>query len=180
MSYRKCEELLQIFEIKLNKENPKDNPLYFATNFLLVALNLYEVWNLISREYPLLNAAVNNLTTHIIHVAWNFIEEMKEDKIRVILYEKDFDNRDSLEIISNHNICDLLNNKNMEKVAIDVWESEYDIKGNLIECSSAFTILKANTFTTSRDYVKEYLFFSFKHRNLSKVAHHIFQFQIWK
>ena len=144
MSYRKWEELLSIFEIKINKENPKDNPCYFATNFMLVILNLYEIWILIDKEYPLLSAIVNNLNSYIIQIWSQFIKEIKEDKIREIIFEKDFGRRDCLDIISEYDISDLLNNKNMEKIALEIWESQYDIKGTIFECSSSFSILKSN------------------------------------
>ena len=179
MSYRKWEELLSMFEIKVAKENPKDNPLYFATNFVLVVLNLYETCILIEKEYPLLNSTVNSLTTYIIGIWALFIKDMKEEKIRSIIYEKDFGRRDWLDIISEYDISDLLNNKNMEKIALELWESQYDIKGTIFECSSSFSILKSNMFSKPRDFVDEYMFYNLKQRNLSKYAHHMCQFQVW-
>ena len=179
MSDRKWEELLSMFEIKVAKENPKDNPLYFATNFVLVVLNLYEICILIEKEYPLLNSTVNSLTTYIIDIWASFIKDMKEEKIRSIIYEKDLERRDWLDIISNYDISELLNNKNMEKIALELWESQYDIKGTIFECSSSFSILKSNIFSKPRDFVDEYMFYNLKQRNLSKYAHHMCQFQVW-
>lgn len=179
MSYIKCEQLLNIFDAKVSKASPKDNPLYYAANVLLVILNLYEACVLIEREYPLLSASVTAITSYVIKVGAVFVSELKEDRIRPIVHEHDFDRRDAFDIISAYNIADLLDNKNMEKVALELWESQYDIKGSLFECSSAFSIIKLDMFAKARDYVDEYMFYNFKQRNMDKFAHHMFQFKVW-
>ena len=180
MSYLKCEELLGIFEAKVHKSRSQDNPLYFATNTLLVILNLYEACMLIENEYSLLSATVTSITSYIIKVGSVFVAELKEDRIRPIVYEPDFERRDALDIISKYSIAELLESNNMQKVSLELWESQYDVKGNVFECSSAFSIVKLDMFAKARDYVDEYMFYNFKQRNLSKLAHHMFQFKVWK
>lgn len=63
---------------------------------------------------------------------------------------------------------------------MELWNSEYDVKGGVLECSSALTIVSTNTFNKPIDLVEQYVFYNFKHRKLSGYSHHLFQFQVWK
>jgi hypothetical protein len=35
--------------------------------------------------------------------------------------------------MSQFNITNVMNNKNMEKIALELWSSEFDVKGNVME-----------------------------------------------
>ena len=45
----------------------------------------------------------------------------------------------------------MMNNKNMEKIALELWESSYDVKSNFMECSSAYRML----FYVEHDKMKD-------------------------
>jgi hypothetical protein len=153
--------------------------LYFAPNVLLLILNIYEICILLEKAYPFLSGYTESINSRLTKIASNFISKMtSEEKLRGIIFEKDFENRDSLELISHYNISEIMDNKNMEKVALELWESEYDVKGNFMECSSALSIIQYNSFNKPRDIVDDYLFYKFSNRQ--KYAHHLFQFQVWK
>ncbi|CAI2366954.1 unnamed protein product [Moneuplotes crassus] len=179
LSYRRAEDFLYTIAGKIDRTDPKDNPLYFTPNLLLLIINIYEVCILITREYPFLSAQTDGIIENLTRIGSNFIREISdEERLRALVFERDFENRDSLELLSRYNITDILNNKNMEKIALELWSSEYDVKGNLMECSSALSILSWNTFNKPRDLVEEYMFYNFSCRK--KYAHHLFQYQIWK
>lgn len=134
ISYRRAEDFLLMLAGKVEKTDPKDNPLYFTPNLLLLVLNLYEVCVLLEKEYPFLSAHTGGLTEHLTSVGSHFISEMQEEeKIRALVFEKDFENRDALELISHYDITSIMNNKNMEKIALELWSSEFDVKGNFME-----------------------------------------------
>jgi len=134
ISYRRAEEFLFSLLSKIERTDPKDNPLYFAPNVVLLILNIYEICMLMEKEYPFLSGYTESITTKLTTIGTNFISKTKdEEKLRSIIFEKDFENRDSLELISSFNIIDIMDNKNMEKVALELWASEYDVKGNLME-----------------------------------------------
>ena len=116
------------------KKDPKNSPLYFAPNVLLLILNLYEICMFLQKSYPFLSGYTKSINSQLTEVASNFIAETNdEEKLRALIFEKDFENRDSLGLVSAFNITDIMNNKNMEKIALELWESEYDVKGNLLE-----------------------------------------------
>ena len=52
------------------------------------------------------------------------------------MFDKDLEGRDSLTLLSKYNITGIMNNRNMEKIAIELWTSEYDVKSHFLECSS--------------------------------------------
>ena len=57
-----------------------------------------------------------------------------------------------------YNLHEMLAIKNIEKVALELWNSEYDVSGSMMECSSAFKILKDHDFTCEFDYELYYRF----------------------
>jgi len=134
ISYRKAEEFLFTLANRIGRKDPKDSPLYFAPNVLLLILNLYEICMFLQKSYPFLSGYTKSINSQLTEVASNFIAETNdEEKLRALIFEKDFENRDSLSLVSAFNITDIMNNKNMEKIALELWESEYDVKGNLLE-----------------------------------------------
>mmetsp|Transcript_8018 Transcript_8018/g.7094 ORF Transcript_8018/g.7094 Transcript_8018/m.7094 type:complete len:848 (+) Transcript_8018:309-2852(+) len=179
LSYRRAEDFLFTLAGKIERTDPKDSPLYFTPNLLLLILNIYEICILITKEYPFLNAHTEGILDHLTSVGSNFVSGISdEEKLRSIVFEKDFEYRDSLELLSTYDITSIMDNNNMEKIALELWSSEYDVKGNIMECSSAATIISWNTFNKPRDLVDEYMFYSMKYRK--KNSHHLFQYQVWK
>lgn len=132
------------------------------------------------KEYPFLNAVTSKIKKCTTTIIKTFIGDMQdEEKVRSLVFEKDFDNRDSFDLITQYNMTEILNNKNIEKVALELWDSEYDIKGTILECSSAYIIVNYNTFNKPLDLVENYMFYNLTHRQIHKLSHHMFQFQVW-
>jgi hypothetical protein len=124
ISYRRAEDFLFTIASKVERTDPKDNPLYFTPNVLLLILNLYEICYILNKSYPFLSANTEGITKHLTAVGSNFISGLTdEEKLRATVFEKDFEFRDSLELISNYNITEIMNNKNMEKIALELWVS---------------------------------------------------------
>ena len=73
-----------------------------------------------------------------------------------------------------------MDNKNMEKIALELWSSDYDVKGSIMECSSALIMINHNSFNKFRDVVSDYMFYNLEFRGISSYAHHLFQFEVWK
>ena len=96
------------------------------------------------------------------------------------MFEKDFENRDSLEILSSYNITEIMDNKNMEKIALELWTSQYDVKGNIMTTSSAYKIIAYDSFNKHRDIIGDFFFMNWKYRKLENFEHHLGQFNVWK
>ena len=95
MSYRKAESFLLGVLAKIEKLDPKDNPLYYTPNLLLMTLNMYEVCKLLTKGFPFLSAITAKIIGRTTTVASNFIENLRdEERLRSIIFERDFENRD--------------------------------------------------------------------------------------
>ena len=94
-----------------------------------------------------MGSCTKRIQNHISKVAANYIESIQDEYIlRVLIFENDFDNKDSLDLLSLYKIINLMNNKNMEKIALELWISQYDIKGNLMTTSSVYKIVMDDNF----------------------------------
>ena len=128
-----------------------------------------------------MSSYTERIQSHISNVTGSFIEKIEDENIlRSLVFEKDFENRDSLDLLSHYNIVEIMNNKNMEKIALELWISKYDIKGNLMTTSSVYRIVMGRNFKKPWDVLDDYLFTNWKSRKLDNFEHHLFQFQVWK
>lgn len=163
ISYRRAEDFLFALGSKITKPNHKENSLYCTPNILLLCLNLYEICLLLNKQYSFLSSGTAEIIRNLTKIGQTFIaDNTDEEKLKLIIFEKDFDFRDSLDLISHYNIAELMDNKNMEKISLEIWSSEYDIKGDIMNCSSALSIITWNTFDRPRDIVDDYMFLILK------------------
>ena len=68
----------------------------------------------------------------------------------------------------------------MEKIAMELWTSQYDVKGNLMTTSSAYQIVMDDSFNQPKDILYNYIFFNWKYRTFENFEHHLYQFEVWK
>ena len=165
----------------IESDNSSVNPFYFTPNILLFSCNLIELWILLQRKFNFFSSYTEKIQIQVSTIAAMFIESIEDEySLRALVFEKDFDNRDSLNLLSLYNIVDIMNNKNMEKIALELWSSQYDVKGNLMTTSSVFKIVMDENFKKPWDVLGDYLFTNWHNRRLENFEHHMFQFQVWK
>ena len=181
VNYQAAEEIVTGIASLIEEENPTDNPFYYAPNLLMLVCELYELTLILEREYSFLNSYTIRLWERISNIAGEFIQAIDdEDKLRNIVFEKDFEGRDSLHILSQYEITEIMNNKNMEKIALELWYSDYDVKGSILTTSTSYKMLTYNSFNQPWDLVNEYMFYQMKPRRLSNIKHHLYQVNVWK
>ena len=136
---------------------------------------------LVRREYPFLNAITEEIQERVEAIGRSFIERIKnEDELRLLVFDQDFQKRDSLHLMSAYNITALLNNRNMEKIALELWTSEYDVASSFMECSSAYKMLVDSQFDKLKDPEIKNRFYNTGVRVVENYGHHMFQFKVWK
>ena len=81
-------------------------------------------------------------------------------QLRALVFERDVSNRDSLTLISLYNMHEMLAIKNIEKTALELWNSQYDVNGSIMECSSARRILQEHEITSNVDFEIYYRFYN--------------------
>ena len=132
-------------------------------------------------NYNFLEAYTQKIYCIIVKIVSKYIESIEdEDKLRAIVFEKDYENRDSLDLISKHEITEIMDNKNMEKIALELWTSQYDVKGNLMTTSSILKIIMYDSFNKPRDIAYDYFFTNWKYRTIDNFDHHLYQLEVWK
>jgi hypothetical protein len=180
-TYIKMEGILIYMLRALEHEEIHRNPLYYSANILLLACNIVELCRLSVTKYNFLEAYTQKIEELVIGVTATFIEEMEDEiQLRAMVFEKDDNNKDSIELITKYNIIKIMNNKNMEKIALELWTSDYDVKGSFMTTSSALKIIMYDSFNKPRDVISDYMFFNWKFRSMENFEHHLYQFEVWK
>ena len=181
ISYGSTEEFLMFVLQVLEKENPADNPMYYAPNVLLLICNLIELCRFIGKKYDFLTSHTSKIEGIVTVVAADYINNIDDEfELRALVFEKDYENRDSLDLLSTYNISKVMDNKNIEKIALELWTSQYDVKGHIMTTSSAFKILMHDSSRKPKDVITDHLFSNWKFRSPEYFDHHLYQFQVWK
>ena len=151
------EEVVLFILKAIEQQTPNLNPLYYAPNILLLACNLIELCIIAVKKYDFLSAYTEKIISLITEVTSKFVSKLEDNvQLRSIVFQKDFENRDSLDLISKYNLIDLMSNKNIEKIALELWTSDYDVKGNFMTTSSALKIVEHDMFNKPKDILREY------------------------
>ena len=174
------EHLINYMYESLNKDDYKSNALYFAPNIVLLGCNIIDLCKLASSKYSFLKSQANNLIELVVQILVNYIKSIDDEfKLRLMIFEKDFENRDSIDLISKFLIFPIMELDAIETITQELWVSLYDIKSDILETSSAYTILKSGTVHNARDYIADYLFTNWKYRTLDNFKHNMIQFKVW-
>ena len=180
-SYIKAESFLLYTLKSLEKDDVTQNPMYYSPNILLFTCNLIEVCRILVHKYNFLGAYTEKIEEILIKSTASFIEDIEDEfQLRELVFEKDYENRDSLDLLSKYNIVDIMNNRNMEKIALELWTSQYDVKGSLFTTSSALQIVVYDSFNKPRDILSDFFCLNWKYRRMENFDHHLYQFQVWK
>lgn len=180
-NYIKAESFLLYTLRGLEKADVTQNPMYYAPNLLLFSCNLIEICRILVNKYGFLGAYTEKIEEILLKSTAKFIEDIEDEfQIRALVFEKDYENRDSLDLLSKYNIVQIMNNKNMEKIALELWTSQYDVKGTILSTSSIMKIIEYDSFNKPRDILSDFIFFNWKFRKTDNFDHHLYQFQVWK
>jgi hypothetical protein len=100
-----------------------------------------------------------------------------EQEMSYLLLEKDFDNRDSLDLIYDVGIAELLENAYAQKIVSNIWDSKYNVSHSIFSASSVHNLLF--NYDHCRIDLERQLRFTNK-KDLDKVGTHGFQFEVWR
>ena len=100
-----------------------------------------------------------------------------EEEMQYLLLEKDIDYRDSLNIIYDFEVIELLENPYAQKIVMNIWESKYNVSSTLFACSSVHNLLF--NYNHCRYDMEKKLRWN-KLRDLDQFGTHSFQFQVWR
>ena len=74
-----------------------------------------------------------NLRSEIIQVTRRFMDRVdSEYEMKYLLLEKDFEHRDSLDLITKHKIFEFLESQLAENVVKEIWRSAYATSNSIL------------------------------------------------
>lgn len=100
-----------------------------------------------------------------------------EYEMKYLLLEKDFEHRDSLDIITKYNIVEFLESQLAENVVKEIWRSAYATSDSIFSASTNH-MLMFKFKDCNRDLEFDQPFCRMK--DVSKIEAHIFQFTVWR
>jgi hypothetical protein len=102
----------------------------------------------------------------------------KEEEMRYLLLEKDFENRDSLDLITRYHIEELLQSQFADNVVKEIWRSPYATNNSVFSASTNHN-LTFNYFHCVRDEESDKRFY--QRKNITEdIEAHPLQFTVWR
>ena len=118
---------------------------------------------LLEQQYSFLVVHTVKLRETVTGISLAFVTAIdEEERLRYLCFEKDLEGRDALTLLSTYEIVEIMNNRNMERVALELWTSKYDVKGTVLECSSAWKVITYDSIKKPSDVVNNYIFYNFR------------------
>ena len=106
------------------------------------------------------------------------MEGLDMAQLKLMLFAKDLDGRDALTIIVKCSMVKVLANENVEKAALELWESEYDVRENFLRNSTTYQLLfDVNSQTLKNEEIERRFY---KPRMMAKFDQHYFMYEVWK
>lgn len=90
----------------------------------------------------------------------------------MLCFDKDLENRDTFDFLSKFELSEIMENKNVEKVVLQMWSSQYNTQGTIFECSSAYHMVFDSKVSSIMDEERKYRFYNA--RDIKQFRPHMF------
>jgi hypothetical protein len=143
MNFEQATRLLEAIEERVN-DSSKGNILILTLNVVKATCLLIEVIEKLKGHFGFLSRRVQEVRHRLVRIASRFMAEVQtEEEMRFYLLEKDLDERDSLHIIYDCQIIELLANPFAQNIVEQIWSaSQYNVHSHsLFAVSSAHHLL---------------------------------------
>jgi hypothetical protein len=107
-----------------------------------------------------------------VKIAKEYMDKVdNEEEMQYLLLEQDIDYRDSLNVIYDFEVVELLENPYAQKIVNTIWESKYNVSASIFSASSCHNLL-FNYNHCRYDMEKKHRFY--KKKDLEQFGIHIF------
>jgi hypothetical protein len=97
--------------------------------------------------------------------------------MRYLLLEKDYENRDSLDLITKYRISEFLESKFAENVVQEIWRSPYATNNSILSASTNHNLtFNFNHFIRDEEIDKRF----YNPKNIKEIQAHPLQFTVWR
>ena len=136
MQLRHARSLLDAIRTKV-KTVSKQNILVMNLNVVKSSCLLIENLADIGLKFNQLQVRCKNLRQEIIKLTKEYMSRVdSEYEMKYLLLEKDFEYRDSLDLITKHNIVEFLESQLAENVVKEIWRSAYATSDSILSAST--------------------------------------------
>ena len=141
MNFDQATKFLSAIE-KSVKNQSRANILILTLNVIKSSCLLVELLEMVRKNFGYLDRRITEIRQSIVHIAKQYMDKVdNEEEMQYLLLEKDIDYRDSLNIIYDYEVVELLENPYAQKIVMNIWESKYNVSSSLFSCSSVHNLL---------------------------------------
>lgn len=138
---RHARQLLDFIE-KRSTIASKQNVLVNNFNVVKTGCLLIEILDELSYLFDQLKVRCTNIRNRIEEIVSKYMMAVKgEQEMRYLLLEKDFEDRDSLDLITSHSIFSFLESQFAENVVKEIWRSPYATNDSIFTASTNYYFL---------------------------------------
>lgn len=155
------------------------------SNILILTLNvvkssclLIELLERVRDNFGFLDRRIAEVRKEIVNIAGQYLEKVdNEEEMYYLLLEKDIDYRDSLNVVYDYQVVELLENPFAQKIVKNIWESKYNVSSSILSTSTVHNLLF--NYNHCRYDMEKQLRFNSK-KELKDFGTHGFQFETWR
>jgi hypothetical protein len=104
---------------------------------------LYEFLILITQKFFSLSNMCRQLNVRLMQIANLYIDCVEDENfLTLLMLEKDYSNRDCLNISVEMELLDLIQSPKVESIILRIWNSDYDTSGSLMQMSTSYQIME--------------------------------------
>jgi len=167
-------------EAILDQEFVEEHFWKFFNPIKIIAL-LIELTKQFDSQFPSMMMRFQKIVEDLNSLGTDILNDVNVDSImKFILYDKDIENRDTLEIILENQIIDFLDNSIVEKIANEVWSGPFDFAKNpLPSMSGLYKLITHHKLCGDKDVVaglRNKLF----DRDVENMQTHKVEFEVWR
>jgi len=146
IKYKQIEQFLTIIEETMEKTDQR-SVLVRNANPLKLCLMLIHIVEEIKAKFPITYFRVEQLREIFEAKAKKVVEAISNgDELKLILKQKDLQGHDCLWFMAQHNVYTVLDTRVMDRIMQDFWKSNIDVTGNILETSTSYRLLSADSF----------------------------------
>ena len=103
---------------------------------------LIELLERVRDNFGFLDRRIKEIRQAIVKIAKEYMDRVdNEEEMRDLLLEQDIDIRDSLNIIYDYDVVELLENPYAQKIVMNIWESKYNVSASIFAASTVHNLL---------------------------------------
>lgn len=177
MQQRHTRILINTIDTKV-KQQSKQNILVLNLNVVKTSCLLIELLDRIGSNFHMQSVRCYHTRSVIVGFTRQYLTGVsREEEMRYLLLEKDFEGRDSLDLITKYNIVEFLETQFAEDVVWEIWRGAYATHDSILSASTNHMLTWH--FWHCRQDVEAIQPFC-KVKEISEIEAHLMQFTVWR